>query len=467
MSQKSKSEQEAIIAKGYRTMQDGWVKLNVSGTAYEMGFQHGFHLKSEIEEALRIANYTTEWNTGFNFEFFALKFKEVVFKSISDECMDELQGIVDGCAANGYDTTLAIIVAWNAMEEMLSNWLPNASTSTDGVINPFTKEGHCSAFMATGDTTETGEIVMAHNSWINYMNGMSLNVIVDYNPDNGNRMLLQTWAGHIDSGTDFFVTSSGIMGLETSISGFSSFNENGIPEFARARNAMQYANSVDDWMNILKTNSSGGYANTWMLGDTHSNKITQFDNGLKYSGATTKSTGYFGGFNVAENLKVRNQETTTAGNYYDISDEGSRRVRWMHFLSKQNPSGSFYGKVNTKNAKEMIGDHGDIFKGRVEGIPFMDNHPSSRTLCGHCEFDNGLLGTHGGAPPYYPSGANDGKVMDTSMAKNMSFDARWGHPCGTAFEADTFLKLNPQFEYMRGYLVDRPTNAWTTFKASK
>ena len=41
--------------------------------------------------------------------------------------------------------------------------------------------------------------------------------------------------------------------------------------------------------------------------------------------------------------------------------------------------------------------------------------------------------------PFSPEGTVDGKVVDSRMAKQMSFVARWGAACGTGFDAKKFL----------------------------
>jgi len=53
------------------------------------------------------------------------------------------------------------------------------------------------------------------------------------------------------------------------------------------------------------------------------------------------------------------------------------------------------------------------------------------------------------------------------MAKQMSFVARWGAACGTAFDANKFLEQHPQYDWMGVILKDRPTQPWTVFKAGE
>ena len=85
-----------------------------------------------------------------------------------------------------------------------------------------------------------------------------------------------------------------------------------------------------------------------------------------------------------------------------------------------------------------------------------------RTLCQHCDLDEELSGPY---LPFTPDGALDGKVLDSKMAKQMSFVARWGAACGTPFDAKKFLEQHPQYDWMNGLLKDRPTQPWTVFKA--
>ncbi len=61
----------------------------------------------------------------------------------------------------------------------------------------------------------------------------------------------------------------------------------------------------------------------------------------------------------------------------------------------------------------------------------------------------------------------DGKVMDSNMAKDLSFWARWGSSSGMPFDAEAFLAEHTQYSYLEGYLKDRPTQPWTLFRADE
>ena len=69
--------------------------------------------------------------------------------------------------------------------------------------------------------------------------------------------------------------------------------------------------------------------------------------------------------------------------------------------------------------------------------------------------------------PYDPSGTFDAKVLDSAMAKRMSFAARWGSADGTAFDADAFLQAHPQFDWQAGILKSRRAEPWVEFQAGE
>jgi hypothetical protein len=290
---------------------------------------------------------------------------------------------------------------------------------------------------------------LGHNTMSSY-NEYYPNVIIDILPDKGQRMLMQITAGWIHSGTDFFITSAGLVGSETTIAGFASFDDQGIPEFTRMRRATQDANTIDEWCRIMKKGNNGGYANSWLLGDVNTGEIARLELGLKYIGFEKKKDGCFMGSNIAENLKILRLETSS--DETDISKmEVARRVRWKQLMAEN------AGKIDLAMAKQFEADHYD---------PFLDEvRLGGRGLCCHGELERTPCGWP--AVPYGPGGTVDAKVVDAKMARNMSFSARWGSACGTPFDAEKFLTAHPQFDWMKDILASRPSEPWTDFSAGE
>lgn len=311
------------------------------------------------------------------------------------------------------------------------------------------KNDKCSAFIATGDYTEDGKIVMAHNTWNLYAAGQYVNIMMDLQPDEGFRILMQSAAGLIDSSTDYFITSAGIIGTETTIGGYSGFDENGTPEFMRERQAMQYAKTINEWVQIMQKGNNGAYANSWLLGDINTNEIARFEQGLKYDSFESTSNGYYAGYNVAIDLKIRNQECSNSG-YSDIRKPmGARRIRWNELIE------GYKGKIDTELARTFLGDHYDVYLG--------EENMCSRNICSHYDLDPMQYWPE--RLPYAPQGCVDGKVVDSRMAGEMKMWARWGSSCGTPFDAEEFIELHPQYDWLKGYLINRPSQEWATFSS--
>src|SRR5438477_12943703 len=193
-------------------------------------------------------------------------------------------------------------------------------------------------------------------------------IIQDILPAKGHRILWQTTAGWIHSGTDFFITDAGLVGSETTIGNFEGFETNGLPEFTRMRRATQDAGSIEQWCEIMKRGNNGGYANAWLLGDVKTHEIARLELGLKNVGYEKKSDGYFVGCNIAEDRKILRLETERSDTDIRTSSV-ARRVRWNELMKK------YSGKIDLESAKDFEADHFDSYRGKLR--------PGCRSLCGH------------------------------------------------------------------------------------
>jgi hypothetical protein len=117
------------------------------------------------------------------------------------------------------------------------------------------------------------------------------------------------------------------------------------------------------------------------------------------------------------------------------------------------------GTINIDVAQQIISDHYDVYLNK--------ENPCSRTVCSHYELDPREYMSDPSRPkPFEPHGALDGNVIDTQMAKNMSFSLRWGSSCGKPFMKDAFCDKQRVWNYLRPYLHDRLSYPWTTFTIS-
>jgi hypothetical protein len=438
------------IKNGLSFEKNGWKYISIKGKPKERGYAYGFLCASDFKEIQTMLKFLMMESYGFEWDYFIKEisndFKELTKKDFN-EFYEEMEGIVDGCNANGTKTNIDEMIAWNFYCS-IPYWYSTKSDSRVG------KEGgapdKCSAFMAVGDWTEDGKIVCAHNSFTDYIDGQYSNVILDLNPSKGYRFIMQTSPCWIWSGTDFFVTSKGIIGTETTIGGFIPY-EKKFPIGYRIRQAMQYGNTLDEYCNILLHENSGDYANSWLFGDTNSNEILRIELGLKFHNIERTKNGCFIGFNSVYDERIRNIEVQDSG-FYDVRrHQGARLVRLGDLMDEHK------GKINIDVAKKIIADHYDVYLHK-------ENNPCSRTICSHYDLDAREYMSDPSRPkPFSPHGAVDGMVCDTNLAKKMSFIGRFGSSCGIAFNKDEFCKKHRQYSKFCPYLKERPSEQWTEF----
>jgi hypothetical protein len=441
-------QQQSWLARGKQFQRAGWTYLHVEGEARPRGFQHGYLLAKKIEEGLRMARAGWEHQSSMEWSWLTAHAGAMFLPKIDGENLAELDGIVEGARAAGVNFSREDLIAYNAILELNDYWWPLELKKIKDEAVPSAARESCSSFVATGSFTKDGNVVLGHNTMQSYADAMP-DVIEDIVPARGHRILWQTTAGWIHSGTDFFITDAGLVGSETTIGGFEGFDTNGVPEFTRMRRATQDAGSIDEWCAIMKAGNNGGYANAWLLGDINTKEIARLELGLKYIGYEKKKDGCFFGSNVAEDRKILKMETDRSDTDIRLSSV-ARRVRWKQLMKEHT------GKIDLELGKRFEADHFDTWRGKA--------WPGGRTLCGHFELDPEAQGHD---VPFDCSGTVDGKVVDAAMAKRMSFAARFGSACGMPFMAEKFLEAHPQFDWMAGLLKDRPGQSWGVFKAGE
>jgi hypothetical protein len=426
--------------------QNGWIWVHLEGSPSDIGYQHGYLLASEIRDTLRTVSLEMTQEEKKDWQYFRDKAQNMLWPRVDAEYRAELQGIAEGATAHGVKLDLWDVVALNAWLEMpyFDKW----DAQRHGLPSPSATPEHCSAFVATGSYTKDGRVVMGHNNWTSYETGERWNIIFDIVPAQGNHILMDGMAGLIHSGDDFGVNSAGIMITETTISRFNGFDPAGIPEFVRARKAMQYAASIDDFARIMKDGNNGGYANDWLVADRKTNEIASLELGLKNVTLDRARDGYFVGANFPVNEKLAREETE-----FDLEDRGNsanaRHVRWRQLMEENK------GKIDVSMAQRFLADHFDTYENKVD--------PDERTLCGH--LDLSPRGWLPWAPPYAPTGTVQSKVSDAAMAEAMTLRASLGHSCGLGFKAAQHLRKHAEFAWQQPVLRDMPSRPWTTFSA--
>ena len=442
------------LAGAQRFEEGGWIYVHLEGDPASVGFQHGYLLAPEIEDGFAAVSAGMMHETQRDWAFFRKAAHDMLWPKIEEEYQQELQGIVDGMHART-DSKLDVddLVAMNAFEELPDYYVPWYNKQEKVAHAPNLKSpGNCSAFVATGSWTKGGQIVMAHNNWTNYANGERWRIVFDIAPKSGYRILMDGFPGVIASDDDFGINSDGLMVTETTITQFEGWDPDGKAEFVRARKALQYADSIDEYAKIMLDGNNGGYANDWLLGDRKTGEIAQFELGLKGYKLWRTKDGAYSGSNWARDPKVLREDAPEFKPNDLETSPNARRVRWEQLL-KENK-----GKIDVDLAEKMLGDHVDSYHQRRE--------TNERTLCGHVDSSPRGIEIWGWGP-YFPGGAVQGKATDSEMTKEMKLVARAGHPCGEDFLAKPFLAAHPEYAWQAPYLHDMKAGPWTEFHAGE
>jgi Phospholipase B len=442
----SRRKRDARLKGAFRLpWKSGWAFVHLEGTPAEIGYQHGYLLASEIQDGAKAKILQRTHDGRHDWQFFRDAARNMMWPHIEQEYRDEMQGIADGLGARGVKLDLWDVVAINGSMEWgyyLQQYDQQHPASSGAE--------HCSAFVATGSYTKDGKIMIAHNCWTTYLEGERWTIIFDIVPASGYRILMDGYPGFIHSGDDFGINSAGIAITETTISHFSGYDPKGIPEFVRARKAMQYAASIDDFARIMKGGNNGGYANSWLVADRKANEVADLELGLKNVNLWRSKDGCFVGSNFPVSPKLASEETS-----FDLKDMGesanARHVRWNQLMAENK------GKIDVQLAQSFLGDHYDTYEKKDD--------PDERTLCGH--IDLSPRGSKSWQPPYGPAGAVQNKVADATMAANMSLSASAGHCCSLDFKAAEHLRRHPEFSWQAPLLHDMDSEPWTTFAIAK
>jgi len=431
-----------------RAGENGWTYVHLEGAPAEIGYQHGYLLAPEIRDAQRVIALELAHDTKRSWTFFRDAGKNELWPHIEPQYREELEGIAAGLRAHGVKLDVWDVVALNAFLEWnpyYIKWYEKKNKKPQ--LAMLTAPEHCSAFVATGAYTKDGRVVIGHNAWTGYLDGERWTMIFDIAPASGHRILMDGFPGLIHSADDFGVNAAGILITETTITRFHGWNPDGIPEFVRARKAMQYSTSIDEFARWMKEGNNGGYANNWLVADRKTNEIASLELGLKNVNLRRTKDGYFVGSNFPVDEKLTAEETE-----FDTKDMGqsatARRIRWEQLMEENK------GRIDVAAGQRFLADHYDSFTKKED--------PNERTLCGH--IDLSPRGSEPWQPRYGIAGAVQNKVADAAMAERMSFTAAVGHACGLHFRAASHLKSHAEFAWQKELLHDMESRPWTTFK---
>ena len=390
--------------KGFRYNIQGWVYIHIEGEPYDRGYQYGFLASAEIVDTIN------RWsNFAHNLDFMKLfiiknlpknydKLSEqwwkicrisamnIFLKEVPEEYKQEMKGMVDGVRdrgekVHGRDIEFEDIVASHFVQESLYNIkfseyryhpfrgifsfskprqilssLLKSILQADKIPTDTRHHGHCSAFIATGDATSDGGIVVAHSTFFNPMIAERCNIILDVQPTQGYRFVMSCVPGSMWSQEDFYLNDQGIIITETEMPQ-GPWKRTGTPKGVRSRRAIQYSDSIDDVIDILMDGNNGLIPNEWLIGDTKTGEIASMEQALFNTPIKRTTNGFYYSFTAPNNKKVQRELfgimsfiPSISKKYYDGWAIG--RDKKFKEIEEQ-----YYGQIDEEIAKKILSTH--------------------------------------------------------------------------------------------------------------
>ena len=233
-------------------------------------------------------------------------------------------------------------------------------------------------------------MVIGHVTWWPLTLAEQTNVMLDIKPAEGHRIMLQSYAGGIESGTDWYQNDAGLVLTETTIRQ-TPFNFQGTPVAYRARLAIQYGDDIDKVVERLGNKNNGLYTNEWLIGDAKTNEIAMYELGTYHTKLWRSSKNEWFG--------------ETAGFYWGCNNEKDLNVRLEYLPDPQGPP-------------EYIP--------YVPGIRDLAWQDLYRKYRGQIDEQFGFVAFR--TAPLVSSSTMDAKIATADMAKNLMVWAAFGKP---------------------------------------
>src|SRR5215472_2736934 len=150
-------QSDSKLKKSFRRPdQNGWIFVHLEGTASEIGYQHGYWLAPEIEDAQKVVALGLTHDAKKDYAFFRNAAEKVLWPHVEPQYREELKGIVEGLKAKSVKLDLwdvVVLNAWLELSPYYTNWY-DKQNKIASAKRPAPE--HCSAFVATGSFTKDG-----------------------------------------------------------------------------------------------------------------------------------------------------------------------------------------------------------------------------------------------------------------------------------------------------------------------
>ncbi len=89
------------LGKSSREDRNGWISIHLEGKPGDVGYQHGYLLAPEIDDALKMFKQFLEGSTKKNWDFYREAAARMFWPRLEREYQEEIEGIAEGLRAKG------------------------------------------------------------------------------------------------------------------------------------------------------------------------------------------------------------------------------------------------------------------------------------------------------------------------------------------------------------------------------
>jgi hypothetical protein len=171
------------VKNGISYEMNGWIYVSIKGKPRERGYAYGKLVAKEMKQIQHTLNFTILFDYGVKWSFFveaARKYFKPLLMEKFHEFYEEMVGFSEGCIAGGTNMSVDEVVAWNNYFSLTIAWFKNMPSEERIAVKGeaaeiiSSREGggaddRCSAFIANGDWTADGKIVVIHNNFSNFI----------------------------------------------------------------------------------------------------------------------------------------------------------------------------------------------------------------------------------------------------------------------------------------------------------
>jgi len=386
--------------KGFRYNIQGWVYIHIEGEPYERGYQYGYLASAEIVDAIHrwsklahaidfmkifvIKNLPKNYDKLSEqwWDICRSRSMNIFLKQVPSEYQQEMKGIADGVRARGEkvfgrDIEFEDIVAANFVQDCmvsikffrnrfhpfhgifnfngvrgLLTSLKNNIGNLGEIFKNTQSTGHCSAFIATGDATSDGGIVVAQATHFNRLVAERCNIILDVQPSNGYRFIMTSVPGSLWSQEDYYQNEKGVVLTETELPQGPFKLRGTIPKGVRGRKAIQYSDDINDVIKYLQEGNNGLIPNEWLIGDTKTGEIASLEQALFNTPIKRTYNGFYSSYNAPHCKKVERELFGIISFFPSLSklySGAAGRDEKFKELEQQ-----YYGKIDAEIAKKIL-----------------------------------------------------------------------------------------------------------------